>query len=202
MTRSVARPDFEIRGIGLGCRGQPHGLSAPEFAATVGRSQTGSRSNSAQICSIECPVPAYPTCVRSGGRAAPSTAVLVDHVLKTDAAIAAVNFQSRKYHPVNRCPDQTEPRCVLAENVRILPPISAHFVRSHRLRPDSAKTYGNLVHGTACRNTDEFPVPVTAALIGGWTKSLRDSRKVTDASAVCARPAASLNGSREKHPVA
>jgi hypothetical protein len=53
--------------------------------------------------------------------------------------------------------------------VRILPPISARFVRSRSPRPDSAKTYGNLVLETACRNTDEFPVPVTAALIGRLT---------------------------------
>jgi hypothetical protein len=52
------------------------------------------------------------------------------------------------------------------ENVRILPPISERFVRSRRLRPHSAKTYGNPVHGTACRKTDEFPVPIPAALIG------------------------------------
>ena len=31
---------------------------------------------------------------------------------------------------------------------------------------DSAKTYGNLVHRTACRKTDEFPVPAWAVLIG------------------------------------
>jgi hypothetical protein len=31
---------------------------------------------------------------------------------------------------------------------------------------DSAKTYGNLVRRTMFRKTDEFPVPVTAALIG------------------------------------
>jgi hypothetical protein len=33
------------------------------------------------------------------------------------------------------------------KNVRIPPSISARFVRSHRLRPDSPKTYGNPVHG-------------------------------------------------------
>jgi hypothetical protein len=55
------------------------------------------------------------------------------------------------------------------KNVRILPPISGRFIRSRSPRPDSAKTYGNPVHGTACRNTDEFPVPVAAALIGGFS---------------------------------
>jgi hypothetical protein len=53
-----------------------------------------------------------------------------------------------------------------SENVRILSPISHRFVRSRSPRPDSAKTYENPVRGAACRNTDEFPVPVTAALIG------------------------------------
>ena len=32
---------------------------------------------------------------------------------------------------------------------------------------------GNLVHGTTCQNTDEFPVPVTAALIGRFSVSTR-----------------------------
>jgi hypothetical protein len=32
---------------------------------------------------------------------------------------------------------------------------------------DSCKTYGNPVRRTACRKTDEFPVLVTGALIGG-----------------------------------
>jgi hypothetical protein len=40
------------------------------------------------------------------------------------------------------------------------------FDRRHPIAPDSAKTDGNLVHGSACRNTDDFLVPVTAALIG------------------------------------
>ena|ERR1700730_6375773 len=35
--------------------------------------------------------------------------------------------------------------------------------------PHSAKTYGNPVCGTECRKTDEFPVPVTAALIGRFS---------------------------------
>jgi hypothetical protein len=55
----------------------------------------------------------------------------------------------------------------VAQYVRILPSISGRFVRSHRLRPDSAKTYGNLMLETGCRNTDEFPVSARAALIGG-----------------------------------
>jgi hypothetical protein len=37
---------------------------------------------------------------------------------------------------------------------------------SRSLSPDSAKTCGNPVRRTARRKTDEFPVPVTAALIG------------------------------------
>jgi hypothetical protein len=40
------------------------------------------------------------------------------------------------------------------------------LAHSCSLGPHSAKTYGNLVRGTACRNTDEFPVPVREALIG------------------------------------
>jgi hypothetical protein len=53
--------------------------------------------------------------------------------------------------------------------VRILPPISGRLIRSRRPRPHSAKTYENPVRRTACRNTDEFPVPAAAALIGGLT---------------------------------
>jgi hypothetical protein len=34
------------------------------------------------------------------------------------------------------------------------------------LRPDSVKTYGNLARGTARRNTDGFPEPAEASLIG------------------------------------
>jgi hypothetical protein len=56
-----------------------------------------------------------------------------------------------------------------AENVRILLRISGRFIRTHSLRPHSAKTYENPVRGTACRNTDEFPVPVAAALIDGFS---------------------------------
>jgi hypothetical protein len=44
----------------------------------------------------------------------------------------------------------------LSKNVRILPPISGRFVRSRRLRPDSAKTYGNSVRWRACRKTCGF----------------------------------------------
>jgi hypothetical protein len=53
--------------------------------------------------------------------------------------------------------------------VRILTPISGRFTRSRRLSLDSAKTYEYPARGTACRNTDEFPLPVTAALIGRFT---------------------------------
>jgi hypothetical protein len=53
------------------------------------------------------------------------------------------------------------------KKVRILPPVSGRFDRSRRSRLDSAKTFRNLVLETACRKTDEFPVPVRAALIGG-----------------------------------
>jgi hypothetical protein len=55
---------------------------------------------------------------------------------------------------------------IASEKVRIVPPISARVVRSRRLSLDSAKTYEYPARGTVCRNTDEFPVPVTAALIG------------------------------------
>jgi hypothetical protein len=41
----------------------------------------------------------------------------------------------------------------------------------HSIVADSAKTYGNLALETACRNTDEFPEPDTAALIVGWAVS-------------------------------
>jgi hypothetical protein len=57
----------------------------------------------------------------------------------------------------------------MPKNVRFLPPISGRLIRSRGPRPDSAKTYGNPVRRTACRKTDEFPVPVTATLIGGLT---------------------------------
>ena len=68
-------------------------------------------------------------------------------------------------------------REAISSNVRFMPPISGRFVRSHRLRPDSAKTYGDLVLETACRKTDEFPVPVTAALIGPFlTRSQKGLR--------------------------
>jgi hypothetical protein len=46
---------------------------------------------------------------------------------------------------------------------------AAPFVRSRSLRRHSAKSYENPAHGTASRNTDDFPVPVTAALIGGFS---------------------------------
>jgi hypothetical protein len=52
------------------------------------------------------------------------------------------------------------------EIVRLTPPISGGLIRARGLRPDSAQTNGNLVDGTTCRNTDEFPVLATAALIG------------------------------------
>jgi hypothetical protein len=54
----------------------------------------------------------------------------------------------------------------LPKIVRILAADFSAFVRSGSLSFDSAKTYENPAGGTACRNTDEFPVPVTAALIG------------------------------------
>jgi len=37
------------------------------------------------------------------------------------------------------------------ELVLFSPSIGGHFARSHRLKPDSAKTYGNPARGTACR---------------------------------------------------
>jgi hypothetical protein len=43
------------------------------------------------------------------------------------------------------------------------------FSRSYHLRPDSAKSYGNSVRRITYRNTDEFSVLVTAALIGRFT---------------------------------
>jgi hypothetical protein len=49
------------------------------------------------------------------------------------------------------------------KDVRILPPI---FRSRDRRHSDSHKTYGNPEHGTACRKTDDFPGPVTAALNG------------------------------------
>jgi hypothetical protein len=60
------------------------------------------------------------------------------------------------------------------KNVRILPPISRLFVRSRSLRPDSVKTYENPARGVACRNTDELPAPVSAALIGRLTPLLEN----------------------------
>jgi hypothetical protein len=43
----------------------------------------------------------------------------------------------------------------LENRVRILPSTSRLLIRSRSLRPDSAKTYGNLVLETGCRKTDE-----------------------------------------------
>src|SRR5580704_19370660 len=57
----------------------------------------------------------------------------------------------------------------MPKNVRFLPPISGRLIRSRGPRPESAKTYGHPVRRTACRQADEFPVPVTATLIGGLT---------------------------------
>jgi hypothetical protein len=53
--------------------------------------------------------------------------------------------------------------------VRILPPISERLIRAHSLRPLSAKTHENPARRIACRNTYEFPVPVTAAIIGRFS---------------------------------
>jgi hypothetical protein len=41
------------------------------------------------------------------------------------------------------------------------------FGPSSRYRPDSGKRHGNPARGTACRNTDEFPVPELPSFIGG-----------------------------------
>jgi hypothetical protein len=41
------------------------------------------------------------------------------------------------------------------------------FDRRHLITADSAKTYGNPAPGTACQNSDGFPVPAREALIGG-----------------------------------
>jgi len=71
-------------------------------------------------------------------------------------------------------------RKIGSTNVRILPPISARFVRSRSLRPHSAKTYENPAHGTACRKTVEFPVPVTAALIGGFNGIAGNRLRIQD----------------------
>jgi hypothetical protein len=50
----------------------------------------------------------------------------------------------------------------VSQIVRILRQIFGRGIRSHSLTPDSAKTYGNLLLETACRNTNEFPAPVAA----------------------------------------
>jgi len=65
--------------------------------------------------------------------------------------------------------DWEQCRGAASKNVRILPTISARFVRSSSLSPHSAKTYENPVRETACRKTDEFPVPARATLIGWFT---------------------------------
>jgi hypothetical protein len=52
--------------------------------------------------------------------------------------------------------------------------------------PDSAKPYGNPVHGTVCRNTHEFPV-VTAALIGLFF-SHAENERVCEKARVLQRP--------------
>jgi hypothetical protein len=45
-------------------------------------------------------------------------------------------------------------------------PQCGDFARSHRLGPNSAKTYGNLARGTLCRNRDRFPVRTGPSRIG------------------------------------
>jgi hypothetical protein len=65
-------------------------------------------------------------------------------------------------------PVTAEPRYNVVEKlvplfVRILRPISGRLISTHRLRPNSAKTYGNRVYETACRNSDEFPGRLVAA---------------------------------------
>jgi transposase len=50
--------------------------------------------------------------------------------------------------------------------VRFLTSLLRRFDCHHPSAPDSAKTEGNPARGTAYRKTDDFPVPVTAALIG------------------------------------
>lgn len=50
----------------------------------------------------------------------------------------------------------------------------------HSLRPDSAKTSENPARGAACRNTDEFPVPASAALIGRLFTSRRKGLSFTE----------------------
>ena len=45
------------------------------------------------------------------------------------------------------------------KNVRLLRPISERLIRCRRLRPNSAKTYGNLVHGTCAEKRMCFRWP-------------------------------------------
>jgi hypothetical protein len=73
----------------------------------------------------------------------------------------------RNPHIVVEKGDEHSGRCNSAENVRILPPISGRLIRSRR--PEAGFRQKRWQFGTrsVCRNTDEFPVPGTAALIGG-----------------------------------
>jgi hypothetical protein len=53
-------------------------------------------------------------------------------------------------------------------SARLFTRISWRFDRRHTITADSQKANGNSVRKTACRKTDEFPVPATAALIGAF----------------------------------
>jgi hypothetical protein len=69
---------------------------------------------------------------------------------------------------------QSGTRNQLSKNVRILLPISGRLIHSRSPRPDSAKMHGNSVRRIAYRKTDEFPVPVTVAVIGRCRKKRTD----------------------------
>jgi hypothetical protein len=67
--------------------------------------------------------------------------------LATDASLAGLT-------------DRLARRATVVENRWISDAVFAAFAPRHRSWPHSAKTYGNLEHGFACRNTDEFPCPI------------------------------------------
>jgi hypothetical protein len=65
-------------------------------------------------------------------------------------------------------------------NVRISPSAVGHFACFCRLTPYSAKTYGNPARGIVCRNTDDFPGPVTVSFIGPFLARPRKGMRLPE----------------------
>jgi hypothetical protein len=109
-------------------------------------------------------------------RGTPTLALPEEHsridAVRLTRRLASGNCRARlpaASHGAKEIPGQCATQNRVPKTVRILPPISARFIRARRLKPHFAKTYENPVGGTACRKTDEFPAAVTAALIGRFS---------------------------------